>query len=174
MPGWSDPRPLAERPLPRDGAPPRGDRAGKQRAGKQRLARSVRVNLGESPLSWLRSRNMVSERQFDAGEILRRDYEMASLGPRITMQWDAPPPSRVARGAPGALTAGEAQVAARRRFDGAIGVLGPGLEDIAWRVLCAGEGLRTAEGELGWPARSGKLVLCFALDRLADHYRLPG
>jgi hypothetical protein len=41
-------------------------------------------------------------------------------------------------------------------------------------VLCAGEGLRAAEGALGWPARAGKLVLVIALDRLADHYRLPG
>ena len=29
-----------------------------------------------------------------------------------------------------------------------------------------------AEQALGWPARSGRLVLALALDRLADHYRL--
>jgi len=44
--------------------------------------------------------------------------------------------------------------------------------DIAWRVLCSGEGMREAESALGWPARAGKLVLTMALDRLADHYRL--
>ncbi|MBC7986107.1 MAG: hypothetical protein H7X93_05475, partial [Sphingomonadaceae bacterium] len=45
---------------------------------------------------------------------------------------------------------------------------------ILWRVVCAGEGLREAEGALGWPSRAGKVVLAIALDRLADHYRLPG
>ncbi|HYD38885.1 MAG TPA: DUF6456 domain-containing protein, partial [Allosphingosinicella sp.] len=41
-----------------------------------------------------------------------------------------------------------------------------------WRAVCAGEGMRSAETALGWPARAGKLVLLMALDRLADHYRL--
>jgi hypothetical protein len=49
---------------------------------------------------------------------------------------------------------------------------GPGLSDILWRVVCAGEGMRQAEGALGWPARAGKLVLAFALDRVADYYRI--
>jgi hypothetical protein len=30
-----------------------------------------------------------------------------------------------------------------------------------------------AEKALAWPARAGRLVLTLALDRLADHYRLP-
>ncbi|MEM8696455.1 MAG: DUF6456 domain-containing protein [Pseudomonadota bacterium] len=170
----SGPRVLAERPLPKDGTP----RIDGVRSGgpvrKGRLARSVTVNLAESPLSWLRSRGHVTARQYDAGEALRRDYEISRLPPRVTMQWDAPPAGRTARGAPDALDPGEAQLAAKRRFEGAVAALGPGLEDIAWRVLCAGEGLKAAEGALGWPARSGKLVLGLALDRLAAHYRLPG
>jgi hypothetical protein len=40
-------------------------------------------------------------------------------------------------------------------------------------VICAGEALPVAEKGLGWPARAGRLVLTLALDRLADHYRLP-
>ena len=43
---------------------------------------------------------------------------------------------------------------------------------ILWRVVCSGEGMREAETALGWPARAGKLVLTFALDRVADYYRI--
>ena len=158
-------RPLAERPLPRDGRR-RGDGSGRP------AARSVTVNLAESPLGWLRTRGHVSERQFEAGEQLRRDWERSGLPPRVTMAWDAPPPDRSPRGPvePDAPTT--AQIAARRRFDSAVKSLGPGLRDIAWRVVCAGDGMREAETALGWPARAGKLVLTMALDRLADHYRI--
>lgn len=168
------PRRLAERPLPRDGASPVEPHRPGQSRPRGRLARSVTVNLAESPLAWLRARNMVTGRQYDAGEALRRDYELAQMAPRVTMQWDAPPQGKAARGAPKALDPHGGQLAAKRRFDEAIAALGPGLSDIAWRVLCAGEGLRSAEGALGWPARAGKLVLTLALDRLADHYRLAG
>ena len=64
------------------------------------------------------------------------------------------------------------QIDARRRFHDAIDTVGPGLADILWRVVCSGEGMREAEGALGWPARAGKLVLTFALDRVADYYRI--
>lgn len=64
------------------------------------------------------------------------------------------------------------QIDARRRFDGAVEAAGPGLADILWRVVCAGEGMRDAESALGWPARAGKLVLTLALDRIADFYRI--
>jgi len=61
---------------------------------------------------------------------------------------------------------------ARRRFEAAVAEAGPGLADILWRVVCAGEGMREAESALGWPARAGKLVLGLALDRVADYYRI--
>lgn len=67
----------------------------------------------------------------------------------------------------------ESQIKARERFDAAVAAAGPGLSDILWRVVCAGEGMREAEGALGWPARAGKLVLTIALDRVADFYRMP-
>jgi len=39
-------------------------------------------------------------------------------------------------------------------------------------VVCAGESLPMAEKSLAWPARSGKLVLRLALDRVAEFYRI--
>jgi hypothetical protein len=65
-----------------------------------------------------------------------------------------------------------AQLDAKRHFNAAISAAGPGLADILWRIVCAGEGMRDAETALGWPARAGKLVLTFALDRVADYYRI--
>ncbi|SFK22707.1 hypothetical protein SAMN03159338_3597 [Sphingomonas sp. NFR04] len=134
--------------------------------------RSVTVNLGESPLDWLRARGHVDARQYEAGERLRGDYETASLGPSVTMRWDPAPREGGRRSAPEPLDPTLAQIAAKRRFDAAIAVVGGGLSDILWRVVCAGEGLSAAEKGLGWPSRAGKLVLCLALDRVADHYRL--
>jgi hypothetical protein len=157
---------LAERPLPQDG---------KLRSSGRRstpAARSVTVNLAESPLGWLRAHGHVSERQYAAGEKLREDWERAQLPPRVTMRWDAPPPDGAPRRPPEAPVPGTRQIAARRRFDAAAKAVGPGLRDIMWRVVCAGEAMREAETALGWPARAGKLVLQMALDRLADHYRL--
>ncbi|MGF1550189.1 MAG: DUF6456 domain-containing protein [Sphingomonadaceae bacterium] len=154
---------LAERPLPRDG---------KAKRGYRRLARSVTVNLAESPLGWLHARGHVSARQLTAGEMLRNDWERARLAPRVTMAWDGSPPDKSARAAPRGADPTATQLAARRRFREALAAAGPGLADILWRIVCAGEGMREAESALGWPARAGKLVLSIALDRLADHYRL--
>ncbi|HYD13174.1 MAG TPA: DUF6456 domain-containing protein [Allosphingosinicella sp.] len=137
-----------------------------------RPARSVTVNLAESPLGWLKARGLVSGRQFEAGETLRGDWELACLAPSVTMRWDAPPPGRAARGAPEAPAPTLVQLAAKRRFEAAVAAVGEGLSDVLWRVVCAGEGMREAERALGWPARAGRVVLTIALDRLADHYRL--
>lgn len=137
--------------------------------GVARGRRSVAVNLAESPLGWLRARGMVDARQSEAGERLRGDYERAALPPSVTMRWT---PRVDVCGADG-LDPTSAQIAAKRRFDAAVAALGRGLSDVAWRVVCAGEGLPVAERALGWPQRAGRVVLTLALDRLADHYGLP-
>ena len=72
------------------------------------------------------------------------------------------------------MEASERHTAARQRFDAAMTALGRDLNDIAWRVICSGDSMPVAEKALGWPVRSGRLVLRMALDRLADFYRLPG
>lgn len=134
--------------------------------------RSVTVNMAESPLGWLLARGFVSRRQFDAGERLRSDWERAQLAPRVTMAWDSAPVARGRGGSVGVPDLNGAQIDAKARFDAAIAHAGPGLADILWRIVCAGEGMRDAETALGWPARAGKLVLRFALDRVADYYRV--
>ncbi|HXH15324.1 MAG TPA: DUF6456 domain-containing protein [Sphingomonas sp.] len=150
-------RELVERSIDLEGVP---------QASGARRGRMVTVNLAESPLGWLRSRGLVDARQFDAGERLRADYERASIAPSVTMRWAA----RVDGGGHDGLDPTSAQIAAKRRFDDAIAAAGPGLADILWRVVCAGEGLPAAEKALAWPVRAGRLVLTLALDRLAVHY----
>ena len=160
-------RKLVERELTSEG--PRREGAGAGEGSRRR--RSVTVNLAESPIAWLHARGHLSDRLHDAGEALRRDYEYAQLPANVTMRWD---PVRVKTTGDVGLSAAERQIAAKDRFDGAIKQAGKGLEDILWRVVCAGEGLPDAEKALGWPARSGKLVLKLALDRVADFYRIRG
>ncbi|MEQ1494751.1 MAG: DUF6456 domain-containing protein [Novosphingobium sp.] len=154
-------RQLVERELTNEGPGTSAPRKG---------GRSVTINLAESPLTWLHSRGHLSDVQFAAGECLRRDFERAQLSPGVTMRWD---PVRVQGGGgdPG-LSANERQLAARQRFDHAVSEAGPGLSDILWRVVCTGESLPIAERGLGWPIRSGKLVLRLALDRVAGFYRI--
>ena len=146
-------------------------RSGGEQAGR-RPARSVTVNVTESPLGWLFARGHVTQRQFDAGERLRTDWERGQFAPRVTMAWDCAPVARGRSGARPKADLNGTQIDARRRFDDAIERSGPGLADILWRIVCAGEGMREAESALGWPARAGKLVLTLALDRLAGYYRM--
>lgn len=154
-----DPRPLAQQTISH------GMKTG-------RPARSVTVNLAESPLSWLHARGHLTDRQYYAGEKLREAYEAASLGPRVTMRWENTPMTRGKRSASAPAAASDRLISAKERFDAAIDVLGCDLADIAWRVICAGEGVSIAEKAMGWPSRSGKLVLGIALNRLANHYRI--
>ena len=85
------------------------------------------------------------------------------------MRWE---PVRIKGGADVGLSPTERQIAAKDRFHAAIAEAGRGLSDILWRVVCAGESLPDAEKGLDWPARSGKLVLRIALDRVAGFYRI--
>ena len=115
------------------------------RGGGADLARSLSVNLAESPLGWLFARGHVSERQFQAGERLRWDWERAQLDPQVTMRWDASPMQRGRGGRQAGCTPSTSQLDARERFAAAVKAVGPGMADIVWRIICAGEGMRQAE-----------------------------
>lgn len=157
-------RVLVERSIGRDGETLRGSR--------RRAVRSVTVNAVESPLGWLFARGLVTQRQFDAGEQLRIDWERGGLSPNVTMKWDSAPMGSQRGGSASGPDLMARQIDAKRRFEGAVEAAGPGLSDILWRVVCSGEGMHEAESALGWPARAGKLVLTIALDRVANYYRL--
>jgi Domain of unknown function (DUF6456) len=134
---------------------------------------SALVHIGESPLTWLYSHGHLTQRQLLAGERLRLDYERSNIAPRVTMNWDALKTGRLGSSSGMDGNISDRISTAKDRFDIALRILGRDLSDIAWRVVCAGEAIAGAERYLGWPVRSGKLVLRIALDRLADHYRLP-
>lgn len=129
------------------------------------------------PLSWLARRKdpsgkpLITRRQYEAGVRLRNDFELGGLSPKVSASWSGLPIGA----APGpvggaALNPTERQAAAQQRFRRATSALGPGLADVAIRVCCGFEGLEAVERALSWPARSGKVVLGLALDRLAAHY----
>jgi hypothetical protein len=139
--------------------------------------RRLRFNLAESPLSVLgrkRDKDGVAYLTADlieAGERLREDFELAQMGPRVAQNWERFLTAGVTRGQ---MQAGRGQAEgptdARARVAKALEALGPGLSDIVFRICCFLEGLETAEKRLGWSARSGKVVLKIALERLASHY----
>lgn len=136
--------------------------------------KNVRYNLAESPLTLLaRKKNKsgamyLSPELLEAGERLREDFEQAQLGPRVAQNWD-----RFLTNGSGGFNVGadgSGSSNARDRVSLAMKALGPGLADIALRGCCFLEGMEKAEKRLGWSARSGKVVLKIALQRLADHY----
>ena len=108
-----------------------------------------------------------------AGERLREDFELAQMGARVTQNWDRFL-SHVDDGGTASGPRGYNAEAARARVIGALRDLGPGLGDVALRCCCRLEGLERAEKKMGWSARSGKIVLRIALQRLKRHYESLG
>jgi hypothetical protein len=104
-----------------------------------------------------------------AGERLREDFELAQMDAPVTQNWDrfltAGTTGGLAEAAPS-----RGPEAARARLAAALRELGPGLGDVALRCCCHLEGLESAEKRMGWSARSGKIVLRIALQRLKRHY----
>lgn len=155
-----------------------------QSCGERRFANprtgeieTMRVNLGESPLGWLSRRKgadgkpLISADEVEAGERLREDFELAQIGPKMGQDWRRfLTPG--ARSAGAGRTPSEGPMFARERVTKAVEVLGPGLSDAAIRVCCFLEGLEATERRMGWSARSGKVVLKLALQRLVSHYGL--
>lgn len=144
----------------------------RQRKGAaQPKAPSPGFNPAESPLAWLARRQgkdgraMVDAAQLQAGERLRADFTRANLTPRVTSRW-----SEVGGGSP--ETFSDMVLAAKLRVSRALAAVGPELSGVLLDVCCFLKGLETVERERGWPARTAKVVLGLALDRLAAHYGL--
>lgn len=142
---------------------------------------TVTVDESESPLAWLarrRSRDgnsMIAPHQLQAGERLRTDFTLASLMPRTTSNWSSPVVSgRRAGGIDRPATFTDTMIAARQRVQGALDACGPEFSGLLLDVCCFLKGLENIERERRWPARSAKVVLQLALDRLARHYGYAG
>ncbi len=139
----------------------------------QAAARRARYGLQETPLQTLSrlsdrgGKPFLSPEMVRAGERLREDFELAQIGQHIAREHaafgetfcdhkpqDFDGPAREAF----------------KRASSALYALGPGLSDIALRCCCNLEGLEAAERDLGWSARSGKIVLRIALEQLHQHY----
>ncbi len=140
-------------------------------------SRRVRYNMAESPLIALARRKdrdgqpFLDEAMVRAGERLREDFELAQMGPNVTQNWDRflTGGGRSTFDSAGSPCEGPAD--ARNRVAKALSDLGPGLSDVALRCCCYLEGLELAEKRMGWSARSGKIVLRIALQRLKRHYQ---
>lgn len=136
----------------------------------------IRVNVAESPIVMLGRKKDKDGRPYLEGDLirvaerLREDFELAQMGPRVTQNWDR----FLTAGDRGAFRAdsglAEGPRAARERVLQALADLGPGLGDVVLRVCCFVEGIETTERHMGWAARSGKIVLRIALQRLKRHY----
>ena len=138
---------------------------------------NVTVDDAESPLAWLARRRgrdgraLIEPHQLQAGERLRADFTRAHMMPRTTSNWASPIASG-RRGAGGERAAAftETMIAARQRVHQALDAVGPEFSGLLLDVCCFLKGLEDIERERAWPARSAKVVLQLALDRLARHY----
>ena len=138
--------------------------------------RRIRYCAAESPLVALARRRdrdgkpFLDETLVSAGERLREDFELAQIGPQVAQNWDR----FLTGGGRGSFDSeshgGRGSSDARDRVARALSDLGPGLSDVALRCCCYLEGLEAAEKRMGWSARSGKIVLRIALQRLKRHY----
>jgi hypothetical protein len=139
----------------------------------------VRYNVAESPVSTLSRRKFKDGELFLSPELvacaerLREDFELAQMGPSVPSQWEGFISGAAAQVLMNDVT-GYGADAAQARVAQALAALGPGLGDVALRCCCYLEGMEQAEKRMGWSARSGKIVLRIALQRLNQHYEKNG
>ncbi|HBQ35968.1 MAG TPA: helix-turn-helix domain containing protein [Rhodobacteraceae bacterium] len=137
---------------------------------------AVRYNVAESPIAGLARRKDKAGQPFltddlvAAGERLREDFELAQMGPRVAQNWERFLSGGSRGGFANDSGIGDGPTGARDRVSEALKDLGPGLGDVVLRCCCYLEGMETAERRMGWSARSGKIVLRIALQRLKNHY----
>lgn len=131
------------------------------------------------PARWLRRRKgrdgapLIGEAAFQAGERLRADLTRAGTLPGVTMDWSRPYADAGAAGPRGLLPA-EAALAAQQRVTAALATVGPDFAGLLVDLCGFLTPLAEIERARGWPARSGKVLIRLALERLAAHYGIAG
>lgn len=139
---------------------------------------TVTIDDSESPLAWLARRKgrdgraLIEAHQLQAGERLRADFTRAHLMPRTTSNWESPMSDGRRSGGAGTFT--DMMIASRQRVRQALDGVGPEFAGLLMDVCCFLKRLDDVERERAWPARSAKVVLKLALDRLARHYGFSG
>jgi hypothetical protein len=150
------------------------DGAGHERGHE--IGPGAKFNESESPLIWLARRKgtdgrpLIESHQLQAGERLRVDFTLAQMMPRTTSNWHAAVAGRHRGQTSGHLT--DRVIAARQRLRHALDAAGPEFSGLLLDICCFLKKLDTVERERQWPARSAKVVLQLALERLARHYGL--
>ncbi len=133
-----------------------------------------RYKVTESPLIGLSRRrdkdgsHFLSKELVDVGERLREDFELARMDQKFEPSLDA-----FLSSAPLA-DGSKASAAGHMRVRTALISIGAGLADVVFMCCCLLEGLEQTEKKMGWSARSGKIVLRIALQRLQVHYAQQG
>ncbi|WP_417248937.1 DUF6456 domain-containing protein [Celeribacter sp.] len=165
---------FAEAPAGFDGALPWGGAEALDRGTPKR----IRYSAPESPVMMLARRRDKDGSMFLAPELVaaaervREDFELAQMGGYGREAWEA-----VVRGedrGPWGDPNGFGPDPARARVCMVLNDLGPGLAEVVLRCCCYLDGMEQTESQLGWSARSGKIVLRIALQRLARHYERAG
>lgn len=142
--------------------------------------RRVRYGNSETPVCILARRRDKDGRPFlvtpwvQAAERIREDFIAAQLDEIAFENAESLVLALESKKVPGPNIAPTGTKSARKRVLAAFQDLGAGLGDIVLRSCCQLEGVESAERSLGWSARSGKIVLRIALQRLSKHYREMG
>ena len=143
-------------------------------------ARRPRYGAQESPISILARRrdkhgkSFLTGAQVQAAERLREDYVMAQLDNVAITVASELQAALETRSVPGSNLGRPGTKAARARVLDVLRDLGPGLGDMALRCCCRLEGVEAAEQAMGYCARSGKIVLRIALERMVRQYLKMG
>jgi len=157
---------------------PQRDQARQLTALAARPLRRARFSTQESPIAMLARRKGKGGQPFltqdlvAASERLREDFELSQIGPSVAQNWDHFLTAGIS--SEGQQICHSSASGAQQRLQTALQLLGEGLADVALRCCCYQDGMESVEKRLGWPARSGKVVLRIALIKLRDHYQAQG
>lgn len=144
---------------------------GNVNTSKRKTAR-MRYGTAESPiLSMARRATKTGERFLDptlvaVAEKIREDYEVSLINSTPPIEWNVVISTGIY---PNGIEDG-----ATLRFARAMVDLGPGLGDVVLNCCCKLHGIEVTEQNMGWSARSGKIVLRIALQRLHRHFEDQG